>query len=212
MLDNNTIFIARVYMMEADIRMHYIIKLAFSLIALLCTISHTHAGPPSPPEPQLLVLSATAIRISWLPPISWEEYPIVNYTVQVHNRNTGEVINSIVNVTITETLSSAVTREMINSTLSTTTESGSATIIEEEMNSTTNATFTSAMATPVTFIHNTPHKGVVQNCEELVFSVSAANNIGWGCPAVVTGGFPMGNVCPTFVPRLLVSGDYEGNV
>ena len=211
MLDNNTMFIARVYMMEADICMHYIIKLAFSLIVLLCTISHTHAGPPSPPEPKLLVLSATAIQISWLPPFSWEEYPIVNYTVQVHNRNTGEVINSIVNVTITEALSSAVTREMINSTLSTATESGSATIIEEEMNSTTNAAFTSATAVPVTFIHNTPHKGVVQNCEELVFSVSAANNIGWGSPAVVTGGFPMGNVCP--IPLyLLVSGDYEGNV
>ena len=54
-------------------------------------------------------------------------------------------------------------------------------------------------------------KGVVQNCEELVFSISAANNIGWGSPAVVTGGFPMGNVCP--IPLyLLVSGDYEGNV
>ena len=188
MLDNNTML----YMMEADIRMHYIIKLAFSLIALLCTISHTHAGPPSPPEPQLLVLSATTIQISWLPPFSWEEYPIVNYTVQVRNRITGEVTNSI--VTITETISAAVTREVVNSTLSTTTESGSATIIEEEMNSTTSATFTSAMPTPVTFIHNTPHKGVVQNCEELVFSVSAANNIGWGSPAVVTGGFPMGNV------------------
>ena len=158
-------------------------------------LSIQYTGPPSPPEPQLHVHSATTIQISWLPPFSWEEYPIVNYTVQVHNRISGEVTNSTVNVTLIETVSSVAAREVINSTLNTTTsEIGSATISEEEMNSTTNATFTSAMATPVTFIHNTPHKGVVQNCEELVFSVSAANNIGWGSPAVVTGGFPMGNV------------------
>ena len=160
----------------------------------------TYPGPSSPPEPQLHVLSATVIRIFWLPPFSWEDYPIVNYTVQVHNRINGEVINSTVNATITETLSAAVTREVMNSTLNiTTTESGSATVTEEEMNSTINATSTSATAAPVTFIHNTLHKGIVQNCEELVFSVSAANSIGRGSPAVVNGGFPIGNVCPSLV-------------
>ena len=113
------------------------------------TISHTHVGPPSPPEPQLHVLSATAIQIFWLPPFSWDEYPIVNYTVQVHNRITREVTNSTVNAT----------------------------------------------AAPVTFIHNTPHGRVMWNCEELIFRVFAANNIGRSKPAVVTGGFPIGNVC-----------------
>ena len=167
-------------------------------------ITHTHAGPPSPPEPQLHVLSATAIQISWLPPFSWADYPIVNYTVQVHSRITGEVTNSTVNATITETLSAAVTIEVKNSTLNTTTtESGSATITKKEMDSTTSATSTSATAAPVTFIHNTPHKGIVQNCDELVFSVFAASNIGWSSPAVVTGGFPIGNVCLGLVPRLI---------
>ena len=112
---------------------------------------HTHTGPPSPPEPQLHVLSATAIQISWLPPFSWEEYPIVNYTVQVRNRISREITNSTVNVRSTETLSRT-----------------------------------------VTFIYTTPHGRVMQNCEELVFSVSSANNIGWSSPAVVTGGFPIG--------------------
>ena len=117
----------------------------------LIIYKHTHTGPPSPPEPQLHVLSATAIQISWLPPFSWEEYPIVNYTVQVRNRISGEITNLTVNVRSTETLSRT-----------------------------------------VTFIYTTPHGGVVQDCEELVFSVSAANNIGWSSPAVVTGGFPIG--------------------
>ena len=167
---------------------------------LIAQYHTTHPGPPSPAEPQLHVLSATVIQIFWLPPFSWEDYPIVNYTVQVHNRITREVINSTVNVTIAETLSAAVTREVMNSTLNiTATESGLATVTEEEMNSTTSATSTSATATPVTFIYNTPHKGIVQNCEELVFSVSAANSIGRGSPAVVNGGFPIGNVCPTLV-------------
>ena len=162
------------------------------------TISHTHTGPPSPPEPQLLVLNATAIQISWLPPFSWAVYPIVNYTVQVHNRVTGEIINSTINATFTETLSAAVTRKVIDSTLNTTTnETGSGTVSEEEVNS--NATFTSTTAAPVTFIHITPREGVVQNCEELAFSVFAANNIGWSSPAEVTGGFPIGNVCFSLV-------------
>ena len=148
-----------------------------------------HTGPPSPPEPQLLVLNATAIQISWLPPFSWAVYPIVNYTVQIHNRVTGETINSTINATVT--------RKVIDSTLNTTNETGSGTVSEEEVNS--NATFTSTTAAPVSFIHNAPREGVVQNCEELVFSVFAANNIGWSSPAEVTGGFPIGNVCFSMV-------------
>ena len=63
------------------------------------------------------------------------------------------------------------------------------------MNSFINATSEMFSTTgPVTFIHNTPHGGVVQNCEVLVFIVSAASIIGWDSPAIVTGGFPMGNI------------------
>ena len=115
------------------------------------TVYYMYAGPPSPPEPQLHVFSATAIELSWLPPFSWVDYPIVNYTVKVHSIATGEVTNSTVYAKSTEMLSST-----------------------------------------VTFIHTSPHGGVVQDCEQLVFSVSAANNIGWSSQAVVTGGFPIG--------------------
>ena len=111
-------------------------------------------GPPPSPIPHLLVLNATAIQLSWLPPFSWAEYPIVNYTVQVHNRATGEVTNSFINAT----------SDMLSTTA------------------------------PVTFIYNTPHGGVMRNCEELVFIVSAATIIGQGSPAIVTGGFPIGNI------------------
>ena len=114
-----------------------------------------YTGPPPPPDPHLYMFSATAIQLSWLPPFSWEDHPIVNYSVQVHNKATGEMMNSTVNATSTE------------------------------MHLTT---------APVTFIYNTLYGGVVQNCEELVFSVSAASNIGWSSPAVVTGGFPIGNL------------------
>ena len=115
-----------------------------------------YTGPPLPPDPHLYMLSATTIQLSWLPPFSWEDYPIVNYSVQVHNRANGEMMNSIVNATSIE----------IHSTTA-----------------------------PVTFIYNTPYGGVVQNCEEFVFSVSVASNIGWSSPAVVTGGFPIGITC-----------------
>ena len=111
--------------------------------------------PPPLPKPQLLVLSATIIQLSWLPPFAWAEYPIVNYTVQVYNRATGEVMNSFINAT----------SEVLSTTA------------------------------PMTFTYNTPRGEVMQNCEELVFIVSAASTIGWGSPAIVTGGFPIGTVC-----------------
>ena len=124
------------------------------------TPTHTCAcavpQPPPSPKPQLLVLNATTIQFSWLPPFAWAEYPIVNYSVQVHNRATGEVLNVFINAT----------SEIVSTT-----------------------------APPVTFTYNTPQGEVMQNCEELVFIVSAASTIGWGSPAIVTGGFPIGIVC-----------------
>ena len=127
--------------------------------------THMYIGPPLSPDPHLCMFSATTIQLSWLPPFSWADYPIVNYTVQVHNRATGEVISSTVNTTSTEMIS---------------------------------------MITPVTFTYNTPQGGVVQTCEELVFSVSAASNVGWSSPAVVTGGFPIGNLHTCCILQLYV--------
>ena len=114
-----------------------------------------YAGPPLPPDLHLYMFSATTIQLSWLPPFSWAEYPIVNYSVQVYNRATGEMMNSFINVT----------SEIL------------------------------ATTAPVTFTYNTPHGGVMWNCEELAFIVSAASIIGGGSPAIVTGGFPIGILC-----------------
>ena len=131
------------------------LKLYFRLSHYTNSYMYTVPQPPPSPKPHLLVLNATTIELSWLPPFSWEEYPIVNYRVQVHNRATGEVMNLFINAT----------SEMLSTTA------------------------------PVTFTYNTPQGEVMQNCEELVFIVSAASTIGWGSPAVITGGFPIGIVC-----------------
>ena len=64
-----------------------------------------YAGPPLPPDPHLYMFSATTIQLSWLPPFSWAEYPIVTYSVQVYNEATGEVMNSTLNATSTEMFS-----------------------------------------------------------------------------------------------------------
>ena len=66
-----------------------------------CASTHICTGPPSAPDLHLYVLSATILQLSWLPPFTWMEYPIVNYTIQIHNRDTGEVINRTINVTST---------------------------------------------------------------------------------------------------------------
>ena len=57
-----------------------------------------------------------------------------------------------------------------------------------------------SMTAPVTFTYGVLQGGVMQNCEKLFFfSVSAASTIGWGSPAIVTGGFPIGSVC-VYIP------------
>jgi len=95
------------------------------------------------------MLNATTLQLSWLPPFTWLGFPIVNYSIQVLNKTTWEVIR----------------------------------------NWTINATSTSM--SPVTFNYGTLP---VQRCEELVFTVRAANSIGQSEPGQTHGGFPIGNV------------------
>ena len=130
------------------------LKLYFHLSRYTNSYMYVVPQPPPSPKPQLLVLSATTIQLSWLPPFAWAEYPIVNYSVQAYNSATGEVMNSFINAT----------SEVLSTTA------------------------------PVTFNYVVPHGEVMQNCEELFFSVSAASVIGGSSPAVVTGGFPIGTV------------------
>ena len=58
-----------------------------------------NTGPLSPPDPQLHMLNATTLQLSWLPPFTWVDYPIVNYSIQVYNRVTEDVMNRTINVT-----------------------------------------------------------------------------------------------------------------
>ena len=51
-----------------------------------------YTGPPSPPDPQLHMLDTATIELFWQPPFTWEDYSIVNYSIQVRNRTTGEAM------------------------------------------------------------------------------------------------------------------------
>ena len=146
-LHDNILYTMQIYVQQ--------LKLYFRSSCYTNSYIYAVPQPPPSPKPHLLVLNATTIQLSWLPPFSWAEYPIVNYSVQVYNGATGEVINLFINAT----------SEMVSTTA------------------------------PVTFNYDTPQGGVMQNCEELVFIVSAASTIGWGSPAIVTGGIPIGIVC-----------------
>jgi len=74
-----------------------------------CICTHTYiymyicicTGPPSSSDLHLCVLSETVLQLSWLPPFTWIEYPILNYNIQIHNRDTGEMMNRTINVTST---------------------------------------------------------------------------------------------------------------
>ena len=108
-----------------------------------CTLC---AAPPLPPAPEVLLTNATVLQLSWEPPFTWSEYPVLNYTVRMHN------ISSTGQYTWTRTISAAVnTMEVISS--------GST---------------------------------VSLSYHELVFYVTARNDIGESCQGVVHGGFPVG--------------------
>ena len=78
----------------------------------------------------------------------------MNYSIQIHNRVTGEM-----------------------------------------MNWTTNATSAGSNVTSlITFNYSTPRGEVVQRCEEMVFTVRAASNIGLSEPGEANGGFPIGKL------------------
>ena len=43
-------------------------------------------GPPSAPEPQLLVLNSTALLLSWKKPFTWSQLAdVISYTIKVYN-------------------------------------------------------------------------------------------------------------------------------
>ena len=103
-------------------------------------------APPLPPAPEVLLINATVLQLSWEPPFTWSEYPVLNYTVRMHNTSSTEQCTWI------RTISAAVnTIEVISS-------------------------------------GNT----VSLSYHELVFYVTARNDIGESCQGEVRGGFPVG--------------------
>ena len=116
----------------------------------MCNISFPKfiicAASPLPPAPEVLLVNATVLQLSWEPPFTWSEYPVLNYTVRMHNTSNTE------QCTWTRTISAAVnTIEVIGS-------------------------------------GNT----VSLSYHELVFYVTARNDIGESCQGEVRGGFPVG--------------------
>lgn len=62
---------------------------------LMCT------GPPLSPHPQLHVINATKLQVSWNEPFTWDPFPIIDYTVTLYN--TSEVDREIhTNTVVTE--------------------------------------------------------------------------------------------------------------
>ena len=42
-------------------------------------------GPPLPPAPTLRVINSTALEVEWDEPFTWDEFPIQQYAVTMHN-------------------------------------------------------------------------------------------------------------------------------
>lgn len=53
-------------------------------IAFLC-ISPSDKGPPLPPHPRLSVISPTQLEVSWDEPFTWDQFPVLNYTITVYS-------------------------------------------------------------------------------------------------------------------------------
>ena len=53
-------------------------------------------GPPLAPSLQLNVLSTTQLQISWSEPFTWEEFPILDYTITVYNTSDQRITSSTV--------------------------------------------------------------------------------------------------------------------
>ena len=104
------------------------------------------AAPPLSPTPEVQLINATALLLSWEPPFTWSEYPLLNYTVRMHNTSSGEQFAWV---------------RMIPATV------------------TTYEVFSSG--------------GMISSSyHELVFSVTASNDLGESTEGTVYSGFPVG--------------------
>ena len=104
-----------------------------------------YAAPPLPPAPEVLMINATVLQLTWEPPFVWSEYPVLNYTVRMHSSSPEP---------------------------STWTRTIPATVNTVEV-------FSSESAVSVYY-------------HELVFYVTATNDIGESCQGIIHGGFPVG--------------------
>ena len=60
-------------------------------------IIYNHSiGVPLPPNPQFSIVNESSVQIRWEAPFTWQDYPIVNYTVEVTSQAIAELLTSVV--------------------------------------------------------------------------------------------------------------------
>lgn len=47
---------------------------------------------PLPPSPEFVVVNESAVQVEWEAPFTWQGFPISNYTVQVINHTSEELV------------------------------------------------------------------------------------------------------------------------
>lgn len=124
-----------------------------------------YAAPLLPPTPEVLVINATVLQLTWEPPFAWSEYPVLNYTVRMHNSSSPEPC------TWTRTIPATVNTVEV---------------------------FSSESAVSV-------------YCHELVFYVTATNDIGESNQGIIRGGFPVGELFTENKYRHCIDSSAVGN-
>ena len=107
---------------------------------------HIDTAPPLPPAPEVLLINATALQLSWEPPFTWSEYPLLNYTIRMHNTSSGEQFAWVHTIP----------------------------------------------ATVTTYVVFNSGRMIFSSYHELVFSVTASNDLGESSQGTVHSGFPVG--------------------
>lgn len=156
------------------------------------------AGPPLSPNPVMRVLNATAVALSWNRPFSWISVaPIYRYSIGMFNRSANSMKSWIVDVRPKVTCYCIAVAEE---------SSGYANpCLDCEADERSNRSDYALVAT---------RKIVAQQCDDLVWYVSACNAVGESHPLAVTGGFfaePTWNFEQAIVANTYVSAE-EGTM
>ncbi|KAL5516885.1 hypothetical protein EMCRGX_G002323 [Ephydatia muelleri] len=133
------------------------------------------AGSPLAPNPRVWPLNATTLVISWEKPFSWNEVAqIYNYTIQMYNSSSDEMRSWVAKV-----------RAGVTCYCIALEESGGDTnpCLDREAVGKLNQSYNNVVVTS---------RSVAQQCDTLVWYVSAVNALGKSVSASARGGFPIG--------------------